>query len=38
MRTMMNAKLHRARVTDANLNFIGSITICSKLLKGRYSP
>lgn len=24
---MMHAKLHRAKVTDANLNYIGSITI-----------
>ena len=26
-RTMMNAKIHRARVTEANLNYVGSITI-----------
>jgi len=25
--TVMNAKIHRARVTDADLNYIGSITI-----------
>lgn len=24
---MMNAKIHRARVTEANLNYVGSITI-----------
>ncbi|MEG1441440.1 MAG: aspartate 1-decarboxylase, partial [Oscillospiraceae bacterium] len=24
---MMNSKIHRAIVTDANLNYIGSITI-----------
>lgn len=32
MRTMMNAKLHRARVTEANLNYVGSITIDEDLL------
>ena len=26
-RTMMKAKIHRARVTKANLNYVGSITI-----------
>lgn len=26
-RTMLNAKIHRARVTEANLNYVGSITI-----------
>lgn len=26
-RTMMKAKIHRARVTEANLNYVGSITI-----------
>ncbi|WP_078409373.1 aspartate 1-decarboxylase [Priestia abyssalis] len=26
-RTMMNAKIHRATVTEANLNYVGSITI-----------
>lgn len=26
-RTMLNAKIHRAHVTEANLNYIGSITI-----------
>ncbi|MRG86376.1 aspartate 1-decarboxylase [Salinibacillus xinjiangensis] len=26
-RTMMNAKIHRARVTEANLNYVGSVTI-----------
>ena len=24
---MMNAKIHRAHVTEANLNYVGSITI-----------
>lgn len=24
---MMNSKIHRAKVTDANLNYIGSVTI-----------
>lgn len=31
-RTMMSGKLHRARVTEANLNYIGSITIDEDLL------
>ncbi|RSD26522.1 aspartate 1-decarboxylase [Mesobacillus subterraneus] len=31
-RTMMNAKIHRARVTEANLNYVGSITIDSEIL------
>jgi len=31
-RTLMNAKLHRARVTEANLNYVGSITIDEDLL------
>lgn len=32
-RMMMNSKLHRATVTEANLNYIGSITIDSDLLR-----
>jgi len=31
-RTLMKAKLHRATVTEANLNYIGSITIDEDLL------
>src|SRR5690625_7979381 len=31
-RTMMNAKIHRAKVTEANLNYVGSITIDEDLL------
>lgn len=31
-RQMLKAKLHRATVTDANLNYIGSITIDEDLL------
>ncbi|KYH33930.1 aspartate 1-decarboxylase precursor [Moorella mulderi DSM 14980] len=31
-RTMMKSKLHRATVTEANLNYIGSITIDSELM------
>ncbi len=31
-RTMMKAKLHRARITEANLNYVGSITIDEDLL------
>ena len=33
LKTFMKAKLHRAVVTDANLNYIGSITIDEKLMK-----
>jgi aspartate 1-decarboxylase len=31
-RTLMNAKIHRARVTEANLNYVGSITIDTDIL------
>ncbi|MGN7386602.1 aspartate 1-decarboxylase [Sporosarcina sp. SAFN-015] len=31
-RMMMNSKLHRATVTEANLNYVGSVTIDSDLL------
>lgn len=33
IRTMMNAKIHRARVTEANLNYVGSITIDQDILE-----
>jgi aspartate 1-decarboxylase len=33
MRTMFKAKIHRATVTEANLNYVGSITIDSDLLR-----
>lgn len=32
-RTMFKSKIHRATVTEANLNYVGSITIDSDLLK-----
>lgn len=32
-REMMKAKIHRATVTEANLNYVGSITIDSRLLE-----
>lgn len=32
-RTMMKAKIHKARVTEANLNYVGSITIDQDLLE-----
>ncbi|WP_146823819.1 aspartate 1-decarboxylase [Alicyclobacillus suci] len=32
-RTMMKSKIHRATVTEADLNYVGSITIDSDLLK-----
>ncbi|WP_027963352.1 aspartate 1-decarboxylase [Halalkalibacillus halophilus] len=31
-RTMMNAKIHRATVTEANLNYVGSVTIDAHIL------
>ncbi|WP_082234016.1 aspartate 1-decarboxylase [Halobacillus massiliensis] len=31
-RTMMKSKIHRARVTQANLNYVGSITIDQDIL------
>ena len=31
--TMMQSKIHRATVTDANLNYVGSITIDKNLMK-----
>ena len=33
MRVMLKSKIHRATVTDANLNYEGSITIDRKLMK-----
>ncbi|WP_406588986.1 aspartate 1-decarboxylase [Bacillus atrophaeus] len=32
-RTMMSGKLHRATVTEANLNYVGSITIDEDLIE-----
>jgi aspartate 1-decarboxylase len=32
-RTMMHSKIHRATVTDAHLDYVGSITIDSDLLE-----
>ncbi|HEX2040091.1 MAG TPA: aspartate 1-decarboxylase [Acidimicrobiales bacterium] len=32
-RRMMKSKIHRATVTDANLNYVGSITIDRRLLE-----
>jgi aspartate 1-decarboxylase len=32
-RRMMKSKIHRATVTDANLNYVGSITIDPRLLE-----
>jgi aspartate 1-decarboxylase len=31
--TMLHSKIHRATVTDANLNYEGSISICPELIK-----
>lgn len=33
MRTMLKSKIHRATVTEANLNYVGSITIDSDLMR-----
>ncbi len=33
MRVMLRSKIHRARVTDSNLNYEGSITIDKKLME-----
>ncbi len=33
MRAMLKSKIHRARVTDANINYEGSITIDKKLME-----
>ena len=33
MRTMLKGKIHRARVTDANINYEGSITIDRRLME-----
>jgi aspartate 1-decarboxylase len=33
MRMMLKSKIHRATVTDANINYEGSITIDTKLMK-----
>jgi aspartate 1-decarboxylase len=33
MRTMLKSKIHRATVTDADINYEGSITIDTKLMK-----
>lgn len=30
---MMKSKIHRVRVTDANLNYVGSVTIDSELME-----
>src|SRR5690606_3140648 len=32
-RTMMKSKIHRATVTEANLNYVGSITIDEELME-----
>lgn len=32
-RTMMKSKIHRATVTEANLNYVGSITIDQEILE-----
>lgn len=33
LRTMMSGKIHRAKVTDADINYVGSITVDEDLLE-----
>ncbi|PWI45499.1 aspartate 1-decarboxylase [Streptomyces sp. ICBB 8177] len=33
LRTFMHSKIHRATVTDSNLNYVGSITVSPELLE-----
>jgi aspartate 1-decarboxylase len=33
LRTFMKSKIHRATVTEANLNYVGSITLDKRLIK-----
>ncbi|MGH2831013.1 MAG: aspartate 1-decarboxylase, partial [Actinomycetota bacterium] len=33
LRTMLKSKIHRATVTDADVNYVGSITIDEDLMK-----
>lgn len=33
LRTMLHSKIHRATVTDANLNYVGSLTLDPDLMK-----
>lgn len=33
LRTMMSGKIHRATVTDADINYVGSITVDEELLE-----
>lgn len=33
LRTMMKSKIHRATVTGADLNYVGSITVCPRLME-----
>ena len=33
MRALLKSKIHRATVTDADIDYIGSITICRDLMK-----
>lgn len=33
LKSFVKAKIHRAKVTDANLNYVGSITIDKELMK-----
>ena len=32
LKTLLNGKIHRATVTDANLNYVGSVTVDTDLL------
>ncbi|SCK55875.1 aspartate 1-decarboxylase [Streptomyces sp. WMMB 322] len=33
IRTMLNSKIHRATVTDANLHYVGSLTVDADLMR-----
>ncbi|HGE73081.1 TPA: aspartate 1-decarboxylase, partial [Candidatus Poribacteria bacterium] len=33
LREMLKSKIHRATVTDADINYPGSMTICEELMK-----
>ena len=36
LRTVMNSKIHRATVTEADINYIGSITIDEELVEAAH--
>jgi aspartate 1-decarboxylase len=36
MRQLLHSKIHRASVTDSNLDYVGSITICRHLMRAAH--